>query len=186
MITIPTVLVLGAGASAPFRFPLGSQLRQNILGTVGALAQVGYSAADISRFCDAFLFSGKESVDAFLEHRTEFIEVGKAAIAQVLIPCESLPVMFRESNNNSLGFTANAVWIALLVALAGGFSLIGYHLANGPYEGWEAMQHHLRFPTIIAPNYPFRVVPLVALIVFGGFGAWLAETIFNRLFLRKK
>ena len=84
-----------------------------------------------------------------------------------------------------LGFTANVVWIVLVVVLAGVFSLAGYHLANIPYEGWEGMQRYLRFPVILVPRYPFRVSPLLTMAIFGGFGAWLAEKIFRKIFPRE-
>ena len=107
MISTPTVLVLGAGASAPFGFPVGNGLRQRILrdlrddqgGAVEWLRNAGYDLSDIRRFRGALLYSGKESVDAFLEHRTDCIEVGKAAIAQALIPCEQIGALFNEHTN---------------------------------------------------------------------------------------
>ena len=107
MITTPTVLVLGAGASAPFGFPAGIDLRKKILhdlrgkngGGVEWLQRAGYALDDICRFHDAFLYSGKESVDAFLEHRPDCIEVGKTAIAQALIPCEQVGALFNEHGN---------------------------------------------------------------------------------------
>lgn len=85
-----------------------------------------------------------------------------------------------------LGFTANVVWIVIVSLLAGGFALVGYHLANFPYEGWEGMQRYLRFPAILVPRYPFRVIPLLTMTIFGGFGAWLAEKLFNKLFPQKR
>lgn len=107
MITRPTVLIFGAGASAPFGFPLGTGLRQTILTNlrqnsehVDWLVQAGYALDDIRRFREAFLYSGKESVDAFLEHRTDCIDVGKAAIAQALIPCELMESLFGDQDGN--------------------------------------------------------------------------------------
>jgi hypothetical protein len=46
-------------------------------------------------FREAFRKSGQSSVDAFLEHRSEFIEVGKLAIAYCLIPYESEDALFQ-------------------------------------------------------------------------------------------
>lgn len=83
------------------------------------------------------------------------------------------------------GFQVMVIWPLLVVILAGGFALIGYHLANFPYEGWEGMRRHLQFPAILVPKYPFRVLPLLALILVGAVGAWLAEKIFNKLFAQK-
>lgn len=103
MITRPTVLIFGAGVSASFGFPLGIGLRKKILGilshSTNPVNQAGYSAADISRFRNAFYLSGQESVDAFLEHRTDCIEVGKAAIAAALIPFEKIDSLFNNPPN---------------------------------------------------------------------------------------
>jgi hypothetical protein len=49
---------------------------------------MGFPGNLLADFGKALSFSGMSSVDAFLEHRREFIEVGKVAIAQALIPCE--------------------------------------------------------------------------------------------------
>lgn len=98
MIKTPTVLVLGAGASYPYGFPTARQLRDLICDAfvnLGATAtrllgdNSDYSRDDFFRFREAFLKSGQPSVDAFLEHRPEFLAVGKLAIAYCLIPFES-------------------------------------------------------------------------------------------------
>src|SRR3989442_13723689 len=101
MIKIPTVLILGAGASHPYRFPLGRKLMaeicQNVHGTyTSELNPINNSKAKaiIDDFRDALRTSGQRSVDAFLEHRTEFKEIGKKAIARALIPCEDEEVLF--------------------------------------------------------------------------------------------
>jgi hypothetical protein len=44
--------------------------------------------APANEFRDAFLKSGQSAVDAFLEHRPEFLEVGTLAMAFCLIPFE--------------------------------------------------------------------------------------------------
>lgn len=97
MITVPTVLVLGAGASAPYGFPSGSGLRDGVIDMLSnpqsssfrQLRQMGFRSNLLADFGKALSYSGMSSVDAFLEHRREFIEVGKVAIAQALIPLES-------------------------------------------------------------------------------------------------
>ena len=96
MIKRPTALVLGAGASAPFGFPSGRKLRDDIIRDLGAgstdlykvVAASGFDAKRITNFRDALQKSGQRSVDAFLEHRNEFIGIGKVAIAAALIPYE--------------------------------------------------------------------------------------------------
>lgn len=98
MITIPTCLVLGAGASAPYGFPTGAGLRKKILQRLSkpndkvwnALIQAGIGGDLIETFSVEFEESQQESVDAFLAHRPDFHSVGKTAIAAVLIRYERL------------------------------------------------------------------------------------------------
>ncbi len=93
MINTPTVLILGAGASAPYGFPLGRGLRDLVCGisapTVTVVAAAaGHDEGQVEEFVTTLRHSGYTSVDWFLEDRTEFISVGKAAIAAALIPLE--------------------------------------------------------------------------------------------------
>src|SRR4051812_27414002 len=98
MINQPTVLVLGAGASIPYGFPSGAKLVEMICGEAGQrylnkIAPLGQKLRIISQsriegFQDALRRSGELSIDAFLEDRPEFIELGKKLIACALIPCE--------------------------------------------------------------------------------------------------
>lgn len=108
MIGLQTVFVLGAGASMDFGFPSGLQLRDKIIGSLEnensqEFKQLGEFAIEgrkeVRVFCNEFRYSGKISIDAFLEHRKEFIPIGKAAIAQALIPFESVDGLFHNSNN---------------------------------------------------------------------------------------
>jgi hypothetical protein len=106
MITTPTVLILGAGASAPFGFPLGIGLRENIIRNLQdnkfrqPLIDAGYPSEGIAEFRRTFLYSGKESVDAFLEHRINYLDIGKAAIAQELLKYELLENLFETLSKN--------------------------------------------------------------------------------------
>src|SRR5687767_1945488 len=83
-----TVLILGAGASMPYGFPSGRDLRDKIIAGLRKdtaqlfqlLGAAGYDLQVIRNFRDALLKSGRPSVDVFLEHRSEFISVGKVAI----------------------------------------------------------------------------------------------------------
>jgi len=58
------------------------------------LQAAGFRSGDIEDFRNSLERSGRSSVDAFLEHRTEFLEVGKAAIAALLLPCEKEESLF--------------------------------------------------------------------------------------------
>lgn len=97
MIKNKTVLVLGAGASMDFGFPSGQRLVEIICDSSAAsvrnrkemLVKMGRGEKEILAFCEDLKVSGQPSVDAFLEHRPEFIEVGKSAMALVLLPLEA-------------------------------------------------------------------------------------------------
>ena len=107
MITRKTVLVLGAGASIPFGFPSGRTLRDDIIKKLRTpvdqsfqrLVAAGFDAAQIERFRDQLRQSGQPSVDAFLEHRAEFVGVGKTAIALELIPYEKDDALWGGEDN---------------------------------------------------------------------------------------
>jgi hypothetical protein len=96
MIADETVLILGAGASADYGYPVGRDL---ILSICDALSQertlyqllynCNFSMELIKRFGTDLRESNLPSIDAFLEHRgVEFEKIGKAAIAGTLIPNE--------------------------------------------------------------------------------------------------
>jgi hypothetical protein len=90
MIEKNTVLVLGAGASMPYSFPSGESLIREIINSKSVYNQLIdlFSIRLISEFRNALLNSGRYSIDTFLEYRPKFQEIGKVAIASVLIPKE--------------------------------------------------------------------------------------------------
>lgn len=99
MLTNPTVLILGAGASSDYNFPLGQGLRDLVCGlkggaTVEIIQDAGYTLTLINEFIDTLRKSGFSSVDWFLEERPEYIGIGKAAIAASLIPFENSDRLF--------------------------------------------------------------------------------------------
>lgn len=98
MITANTVLILGAGASVPYKFPTGRGLLDIICDAIrgesagpsaGKLVETGRVESDlISRFREHLYKSGQQSVDALVERLPEFLEIGKLTIAQALVPLE--------------------------------------------------------------------------------------------------
>jgi len=92
-----TLFVLGAGASMPYGFPSGAELREHICSAhtggrplVNAVVNgCGVSPEHVEKFRDSFLRSSLPSIDAFLAKRPEFAEVGKLAIAYELCRRES-------------------------------------------------------------------------------------------------
>lgn len=72
MIRNETVLVLGAGASMPYGFPSGKQLRELLVQAplfAPAIQKEWFSADAAKKFCTIFLQSGLQSIDAFLSRR---------------------------------------------------------------------------------------------------------------------
>jgi hypothetical protein len=104
VITEPTVLILGAGASYPYGFPTAKQLKASIC---EAFANPDTTAcrllgdnSDFNRdaifgFREAFYRSGLPSVDAFLEKRADLLPIGKLAIAYGLIPFEDENMLYQ-------------------------------------------------------------------------------------------
>ncbi|HET8580462.1 MAG TPA: hypothetical protein VFL31_05635 [Nitrospiraceae bacterium] len=105
MLSRRTVLVLGAGASRPYGFPTGKELiklihegtRKPSRHLAEELIECGFQFDLIQEFGRDLKLSSLASIDAFLEHRKKFRDVGKAAIAAVLIPLEK-ETSFEEYN----------------------------------------------------------------------------------------
>lgn len=100
MIEIPTLLILGAGASAPYGFPTGLELTKMIMDDLkkiednesGWTYDLGYDMEDIvSTFRATLSLSKKYSIDAYLASREDdtFTEFGKIAIVNAISKCES-------------------------------------------------------------------------------------------------
>jgi hypothetical protein len=100
-----TAFILGAGASQPFGFPTGRDLYHDLVRHLVSrhelsqrLQQFGdFSEAEIKEFRSALSKSGRISVDTFLEHRPEFMDIGKSAIAARLIACENSDTLFGDA-----------------------------------------------------------------------------------------
>jgi len=96
MISRSTVLVLGAGASVPYGYPTGRGLlldvREKLLNPPsmlqGILLKRGIPLGHPGALAMLLSQSMQPSVDAFLENRPEFMQIGKIAIALSLIPLE--------------------------------------------------------------------------------------------------
>ncbi|MGE5499763.1 MAG: hypothetical protein ACM3Q2_16955 [Syntrophothermus sp.] len=101
MITKPTVFVLGAGASVPYGFPTGAELRLSICknfhnklsGIRSSVAYIKNHEPDeletqCNNFTKAFMNSGNSSIDLFLSRRREFYDLGKMAIVMEILEAE--------------------------------------------------------------------------------------------------
>ena len=100
MIETETALIVGAGGSIPYGFPSGAELKGEVIHNLSRarhasellIAEFGQDAAE--EFWVALKESGQQSVDAFLERRSEFTRLGKLAIAQALLPLEKTGRLF--------------------------------------------------------------------------------------------
>lgn len=119
MITKPTLFILGAGASIPYGFPSGAKLRNQICAVTDGRESLLASAmhkffnihyGDFLEFAESFQQSRLASIDSFLSRRTEFADIGKLAIASLLIPNERADV-FNHDIEDDWYF---ALWNALV------------------------------------------------------------------------
>lgn len=105
MIKSPITLILGAGASAHLQFPTGEKLHNEIVETANAIGtqelfNTGIELKEVREFGDALRRSGVLSVDAFLQTRREYLEVGKFLIARQLIKVEHEPTLHQGGSEN--------------------------------------------------------------------------------------
>jgi len=91
MIKTPTLFVLGAGASAPYGYPLGADLITEILrlttpaaGAFWTLLLAEYHQPKVEEFHKALAESDPRSIDDFLESNPQFLDIGKICIAAAL------------------------------------------------------------------------------------------------------
>ncbi|MEX2410009.1 MAG: hypothetical protein WD607_01335 [Candidatus Paceibacterota bacterium] len=110
------VFILGAGASIPFGFPSGNELRELIIASLSPtythvnnvyrrkktgsifesrepinykdydlFLEAGFGIEEIEVFSTELIRSNKYSIDSFLQSRKEFINIGKFAIANIIL-----------------------------------------------------------------------------------------------------
>jgi len=111
-----TVLVVGAGASAHLGFPLGAELCSTIISNTRNpesepfknLVAMGFSHANILSFHANIERSFPHSIDEFLSDRSEFVDIGRAAIAQILIGCED-EKRLRQRDDNWYGLLRDRI-----------------------------------------------------------------------------
>ena len=96
MIKTPTVFILGAGASKPFGFPTGAELRQLLCtgliegnAIIRSLNQIGEGRSAIQQFRLSFQGSAVKSIDAFVAYQPKWKDIAEKAIAATLLPIEN-------------------------------------------------------------------------------------------------
>ena len=100
-----TVLVLGAGASADYGFPLGRDLRDDVCRLCGkptaALCDItGFEASDFVAFGERLSESGYTSVDWYLEVNPRDMDIGRRAITAPLAGYEKAETLFPGPKNH--------------------------------------------------------------------------------------
>lgn len=100
LISKPTALVIGAGASAPYQFPTGEALLVNLAtrahlsfghneqGDMSTLRRFQELHAQTRDFRKALHDASSQSIDEFLELNSRWLPLGKLLIARELIQCE--------------------------------------------------------------------------------------------------
>ena len=54
------------------------------------LVELGWLPGQLNDFCNALAYSADASIDAFLEKRPDFMNIGKTCMAVALIACEQM------------------------------------------------------------------------------------------------
>lgn len=115
MIKKQTVFVLGAGASVPYGYPTGNELRNSIIdlvdfdesnikeepiettkGILQILTFYGHSKINFNEFLHlkkGLLGSSRSSIDIFLENRPQLCDIGKRCIAWDIIHRENTDIL---------------------------------------------------------------------------------------------
>ena len=89
MIANPTTLILGAGASVPFGYPTGTELREQIIKRIG----MRVNDPRYEELLNRFQWSLVSSIDAFLaeEQNHHLQDIGRVAIVAALHQIECVP-----------------------------------------------------------------------------------------------
>jgi hypothetical protein len=96
-----TTLILGAGASAPYKYPTGFELTQKILKLEENKELLNYFADQnsglVNQFFQSFRMSTAMSIDSFVAKNPKYTEIARTAIAMVLIEMEDSDVFFNHT-----------------------------------------------------------------------------------------
>ncbi len=113
MINVKTLLIVGAGASVPYGYPTGKELKDELC-KPNKLSDLRCKIheAEIEEFCRVFSDARSTSIDSFLAQRGNhyigkssltFGELGKLAIASLLIKNEKLNKSLKSDGDHWFG-----------------------------------------------------------------------------------
>ena len=107
-ISVPTVLILGAGSSNHAGYPIGADLLNQICDRllhhrVHSEIAAKHSPEALEEFRVRFSRSGYRSIDTFLERNEDCSELGKLLIADRLKDCENVNALFPPQNSDWYG-----------------------------------------------------------------------------------
>ena len=144
-----TVLVLAAGASAPYGFPTGQQLIKEIslhfeeyafaTGTRDAVEIRRRMAAN--EFVRSLQLSDPSSIDVFLEHNPPMSEFGKEAIASVLLRIEQEEALFDWNEERRKDHWYQYLWDRLSADGADNFGKAPLKIVTFNYD--RSLEHYL-------------------------------------------
>ena len=105
MIKEPTVFILGAGASQPYGFPIGEELKREILKHLRKdkgreFKSAGFSEDEIELFMSALGASPYDTIDELLTYRPSLAIIGKFAIGLILTKRQLHMNVFSPRNDN--------------------------------------------------------------------------------------
>lgn len=149
-----SLFVLGAGASKPFGFPTGDELRLRIIAepkTRRWLGECNFDESECDRFVEEFKRSGF-SIDAFLARRAEFDKIGMVAIAAALRPLEEDARLYLAD-----GQPGNSDW----------YQRLWLRLVGTTTDAGELQQRNLK---VITFNYDRSFERYLHLTAMSGFG----------------
>jgi hypothetical protein len=187
MKTAKTLFVLGAGASKPFRFPVGADLRLQIISepkVAWYLRQCGYSETACNQFIEEFKRSGF-SIDAFLARRAQFDEIGRVAISAALLPREEDDALYLVDGKPGCSDWYQSLWLKLV-----GDSTCAAEFRNRQFKSISfnydrSLERYLHLTAmasfgLLAQDAYELVSDFFPYHVYGQFGDYDHDTIFQR------
>jgi hypothetical protein len=165
MISIPTVIVLGAGASKAVKFPTNPELIDYICEhlksgqTLNQTAiEAGFDSGRIENFRQLLYESHKDSIDSFLELQRGFLDIGRFAIATAISAAE---------NHDTLMTNGRTSWYRSFLRALGNDSTDAYHSAMNLKIltfNYDRSLEHFIFTALNASAEPRRQAEVTAAV----------------------